>query len=67
MPNALGTIWEEPSRLSITPKQLDRGRTWGVNDSTLNQAKVYRAQTARANQLVEMIQRKNAASYGRKA
>jgi hypothetical protein len=64
VPNAAGSI-DVPARLSHASK-MDQGKLFGVNDAALKQADVYRAQTARANQLVAMISRKNAAFYGKK-
>ncbi len=63
-PNAAGSI-DVPAHFSNTPKQMEQ-KTWGVDADSLRAGDMHRRATARTNQLVEMIQPKNAAFYGRK-
>jgi hypothetical protein len=61
-PNQGGSI-DGPARLSDTPKQLDRGKTFGTQD---DRTEFYRQQAARQARLVQQIEQKNRAFYARR-
>jgi hypothetical protein len=60
-----GNSINEAARLSDTPRQLDRGKVFGVTSDALRQGNMYRAQREATNKKLASISEANARFYGK--